>query len=297
MYSLWCWTVYKSLKFNLVKLAESLCNSNLFCMCLFKVAQEHVSNHLWVTEKVSVCFLKDQVWQHLLPTSWSDKTRRQEESNVSLCFYFRPFNTVERKSSYGVIDCDQNRKDVTVKTGGVNDKASRKTYTFDMVSGSRRFSLCINLQTVHERFVRLIKIYAAVLYNLLWYSEWFSLISLSGSFLFLLIKHLKTVKNVKKKRKKVVLLKVTCWGVVFFADQNLKILMLCTSHHHKWVTSVGHICLKMTRTTLLSKWSELNYVIISWLIDQVTCCCSCVVTGINQLIILVNLRFYMIHLK
>lgn len=41
---------------------------------------------------------------------------------------------MERKSSYGVIDCDQNRKEVTVKTGGLNDKASRKTYTFDMVS-------------------------------------------------------------------------------------------------------------------------------------------------------------------
>lgn len=53
--------------------------------------------------------------------------------------HFRPFNTVERKSSYGVIDCDQNRKEVLVKTGGVNDKASRKTYTFDMVSS---WSVC-----------------------------------------------------------------------------------------------------------------------------------------------------------
>lgn len=51
-----------------------------------------------------------------------------------LRFAFRPFNTTERKSSYGVVDCDANRKDVVVKTGGVNDKASRKTYTFDMVS-------------------------------------------------------------------------------------------------------------------------------------------------------------------
>lgn len=40
---------------------------------------------------------------------------------------------MERKLSYGVIDCDLNRKEVIVKTGGVNDKASRKTYTFDMV--------------------------------------------------------------------------------------------------------------------------------------------------------------------
>eukprot|EP00064_Thunnus_orientalis_P022887 superscaffoldBa00008134_g23108 len=42
---------------------------------------------------------------------------------------------MERKSSYGVIDCDSNRKEVLVRTGGVNDKASRKTYTFDMVFG------------------------------------------------------------------------------------------------------------------------------------------------------------------
>uniref|UniRef100_A0A669DQJ7 Kinesin-like protein n=1 Tax=Oreochromis niloticus TaxID=8128 RepID=A0A669DQJ7_ORENI len=42
---------------------------------------------------------------------------------------------MERKSSYGVIDCDQNRKEVMVRTGGMNDKASRKTYTFDMVFG------------------------------------------------------------------------------------------------------------------------------------------------------------------
>ncbi|MEQ2191080.1 hypothetical protein XENOCAPTIV_020355, partial [Xenoophorus captivus] len=46
-----------------------------------------------------------------------------------------PFNTVERKSSYGVIDCDQTRKEVVVRTGGMNDKSSRKTYTFDMVFG------------------------------------------------------------------------------------------------------------------------------------------------------------------
>lgn len=41
---------------------------------------------------------------------------------------------MERKSSYSVIDCDTNRRELMVKTGGVNDKASRKAYTFDMVS-------------------------------------------------------------------------------------------------------------------------------------------------------------------
>uniref|UniRef100_A0A669CSY7 Kinesin-like protein n=1 Tax=Oreochromis niloticus TaxID=8128 RepID=A0A669CSY7_ORENI len=61
--------------------------------------------------------------------------RRVFVTEVFLCCVFRPFNTMERKSSYGVIDCDQNRKEVMVRTGGMNDKASRKTYTFDMVFG------------------------------------------------------------------------------------------------------------------------------------------------------------------
>lgn len=45
----------------------------------------------------------------------------------------RPFNTMERKSSYNVIDCDQNRRELVVRTGGPNDKAPRKAYMFDMV--------------------------------------------------------------------------------------------------------------------------------------------------------------------
>lgn len=40
---------------------------------------------------------------------------------------------MERKSSFGALDCDQSRKEVLVRTGGMNDKSSRKTYTFDMV--------------------------------------------------------------------------------------------------------------------------------------------------------------------
>uniref|UniRef100_A0A8D0D5W9 Kinesin-like protein n=1 Tax=Sander lucioperca TaxID=283035 RepID=A0A8D0D5W9_SANLU len=47
----------------------------------------------------------------------------------------KPFNTMERKSSYGVMDCEPSRKEVSVRTGGMNDKAARKTYTFDMVFG------------------------------------------------------------------------------------------------------------------------------------------------------------------
>ncbi len=47
----------------------------------------------------------------------------------------RPFNTVERKSaSHTVVECEQNRKEVLVRTGGATDKAARKAYTFDMVS-------------------------------------------------------------------------------------------------------------------------------------------------------------------
>ncbi|KFW02036.1 Kinesin-like KIF11, partial [Eurypyga helias] len=50
----------------------------------------------------------------------------------------RPFNASERKSSsYAVVDCDQARKEVSVRTGGVTDKTSRKTYTFDMVFGAQ----------------------------------------------------------------------------------------------------------------------------------------------------------------
>ncbi|XP_067466910.1 kinesin-like protein KIF11 isoform X2 [Thunnus thynnus] len=61
--------------------------------------------------------------------------RDEKGRNIQVVVRCRPFNTMERKSSYGVIDCDSNRKEVLVRTGGVNDKASRKTYTFDMVFG------------------------------------------------------------------------------------------------------------------------------------------------------------------
>ncbi|XP_071393513.1 kinesin-like protein KIF11 isoform X1 [Centroberyx affinis] len=61
--------------------------------------------------------------------------REEKGRNIQVVVRCRPFNTMERKSSYGVMDCDQNRREVIVKTGGVNDKAARKTYTFDMVFG------------------------------------------------------------------------------------------------------------------------------------------------------------------
>ncbi|XP_053292694.1 kinesin-like protein KIF11 isoform X1 [Pleuronectes platessa] len=61
--------------------------------------------------------------------------RDEKGRNIQVVVRCRPFNTMERKSSHGVIDCDQNRKEVLVKTGGMNDKSARKTYTFDMVFG------------------------------------------------------------------------------------------------------------------------------------------------------------------
>ncbi|XP_041865820.1 kinesin-like protein KIF11 isoform X2 [Melanotaenia boesemani] len=67
--------------------------------------------------------------------SASGAKREEKGRNIQVVVRCRPFNTVERKSSYGVIDCDQSRKEVMVRTGGMNDKASRKTYTFDMVFG------------------------------------------------------------------------------------------------------------------------------------------------------------------
>ncbi|XP_034537702.1 kinesin-like protein KIF11 [Notolabrus celidotus] len=61
--------------------------------------------------------------------------RDEKGRNIQVVVRCRPFNTMERKSSHGVIDCEPNRKEVLVRTGGVNDKAARKTYTFDMVFG------------------------------------------------------------------------------------------------------------------------------------------------------------------
>ncbi|XP_057362061.1 kinesin-like protein KIF11 isoform X2 [Manis pentadactyla] len=48
-----------------------------------------------------------------------------------------PFNLAERKfSAHSVVECDHVRKEVSVRTGGLADKSSRKTYTFDMVFGA-----------------------------------------------------------------------------------------------------------------------------------------------------------------
>uniref|UniRef100_A0A670YTZ6 Kinesin-like protein n=1 Tax=Pseudonaja textilis TaxID=8673 RepID=A0A670YTZ6_PSETE len=57
------------------------------------------------------------------------------ESYSTACM---PFNVSERKAnSYSVVECDHGRKEVIVRTGGMADKTSRKTYTFDMVFGAQ----------------------------------------------------------------------------------------------------------------------------------------------------------------
>ncbi|KAF4084385.1 hypothetical protein AMELA_G00128400 [Ameiurus melas] len=69
---------------------------------------------------------------NLIPTTKKDEKGR----NIQVVVRCRPFNAVERKSNaYGVVDCDSNRKEVTVRTGSTNDKTARKMYTFDMVFG------------------------------------------------------------------------------------------------------------------------------------------------------------------
>ncbi|KAM9726846.1 kinesin-like protein KIF11 isoform 2-T2 [Menidia menidia] len=71
-----------------------------------------------------------------MSSSTAGGAKREEKGrNIQVVVRCRPFNTMERKSSHGVIDCDQNRREVAVRTGGLNDKAARKTYTFDMVFG------------------------------------------------------------------------------------------------------------------------------------------------------------------
>ncbi|TRZ25460.1 hypothetical protein HGM15179_001519 [Zosterops borbonicus] len=66
-------------------------------------------------------------------------TKKEEKGkNIQVVVRCRPFNASElRASSYAVVDCDQAKKEVSVRTGGVTDKSSRKTYTFDMVFGAQ----------------------------------------------------------------------------------------------------------------------------------------------------------------
>ncbi|KAF7704707.1 hypothetical protein HF521_021779 [Silurus meridionalis] len=69
---------------------------------------------------------------NIIPASKKEEKGR----NIQVVVRCRPFNAVERKSnSHGVVECDLNRKELTVRTGSATDKTSRKMYTFDMVFG------------------------------------------------------------------------------------------------------------------------------------------------------------------
>ncbi|KAG8135438.1 hypothetical protein E2320_008462 [Naja naja] len=64
--------------------------------------------------------------------------KEDKGKNIQVVVRCRPFNVSERKvNSYSVVECDHGRKEVIVRTGGMADKTSRKTYTFDMVFGAQ----------------------------------------------------------------------------------------------------------------------------------------------------------------
>ncbi|XP_026526531.1 kinesin-like protein KIF11 [Notechis scutatus] len=64
--------------------------------------------------------------------------KEDKGKNIQVVLRCRPFNVSERKAnSYSVVECDHGRKEVFVRTGGMADKTSRKTYTFDMVFGAQ----------------------------------------------------------------------------------------------------------------------------------------------------------------
>ncbi|EHB05164.1 Kinesin-like protein KIF11 [Heterocephalus glaber] len=67
----------------------------------------------------------------------SAKKKEDKGKNIQVVLRCRPFNLAERKANaHSVVECDQTRKEVSVRTGGLTDKSSRKTYTFDMVFGA-----------------------------------------------------------------------------------------------------------------------------------------------------------------
>ncbi|KAB0398309.1 hypothetical protein E2I00_001537, partial [Balaenoptera physalus] len=67
----------------------------------------------------------------------SAKKKDEKGKNIQVVVRCRPFNLAERKANaHSVVECDHIRKEVSVRTGGLADKSSRKTYTFDMVFGA-----------------------------------------------------------------------------------------------------------------------------------------------------------------
>ncbi|XP_061087380.1 kinesin-like protein KIF11 isoform X1 [Conger conger] len=69
--------------------------------------------------------------------SSSFNVKKEEKGrNIQVVVRCRPFNTAERKpGSHSVVECDNARRELNVRTGGIGDKSARKTYTFDMVFG------------------------------------------------------------------------------------------------------------------------------------------------------------------
>lgn len=69
--------------------------------------------------------------------SSSSKKKEEKGKNIQVVVRCRPFNLAERKANaHSVVECDHARKEVSVRTAGLTDKTSRKTYTFDMVFGA-----------------------------------------------------------------------------------------------------------------------------------------------------------------
>ncbi|XP_073541345.1 kinesin-like protein KIF11 [Phyllobates terribilis] len=67
-------------------------------------------------------------------TSNMSNKKEDKGKNIQVVVRCRPFNQLERKAnSHSVLECDPQRKEVSVRTGGINDKLGKKNYMFDMV--------------------------------------------------------------------------------------------------------------------------------------------------------------------
>ncbi|KAG9484801.1 hypothetical protein GDO78_008096 [Eleutherodactylus coqui] len=62
--------------------------------------------------------------------------KEEKGKNIQVVVRCRPFNQMERKAnSHSVLEFDPQRKEVSVRTGGINEKLGKKNYAFDMVFG------------------------------------------------------------------------------------------------------------------------------------------------------------------
>ncbi|XP_056385368.1 kinesin-like protein KIF11 isoform X2 [Hyla sarda] len=82
-----------------------------------------------------------RVYGHLFATMSAQtfimsNKKEDKGKNIQVVVRCRPFNQMERKAnSHSVLECDPQRKEVSVRTGGINDKLGKKNYAFDMVFG------------------------------------------------------------------------------------------------------------------------------------------------------------------